>query len=217
VILRRYVPRYLRGASVDPQYLTAIMRQIALPLGELRSGAADSLIITPANAAIFGQLGLAGDWPGRTAILIGPARSGKSLLARHFVHQQKGQVIDNAEIAGDEKLFNAWNRAQAGGEPLLLLSRIEPAKWQIKLPDLRSRLANANLLMLPPPDDEMLEHLLFKQLRARGTSVTPEVLSYIVKRIARSYAAVEEFAERANDKALAENSAITLALVKNLL
>lgn len=192
------------------------MRQIALPLDELRTGSSSSLIITDANAAVFAGLGNATSWMGRCAILMGPARSGKSLMARYFAGQG-GTVIDDAETSGAQVLFNAWNRAQEGEAPLLLVSRWRPADWNIALPDLRSRLGAALLLEISPPDDELIEQLLQKQLADRGAAISVDALSYVKRRIERSYAAIEAFARAANALALAENAPVNLALVKRVL
>ncbi|MBL0926000.1 MAG: ATPase [Sphingomonadaceae bacterium] len=192
------------------------MRQIALPLDELRGGGSSSLIITDANATAFAGLGNAGSWPGRCAILVGPARSGKSLMARYFA-AQTGTVIDDADKSGAEILFNAWNRAQERGTPLLLISRWRPVDWNIDLPDLRSRLGAALLLEISAPDDEMVEQLLQKQLADRGAAIGVDALSYVKRRIERSYAAIEAFARNANALAMAENAPVNLALVRKLL
>lgn len=192
------------------------MRQIALPLDELRGGASSSLIITPSNSTAFAGLGSAGSWPRHCAILTGPARSGKSLMARYFAGQG-GTVIDDAETSGAEVLFNAWNRAQESGTALLLISRWLPADWNIALPDLMSRLGSAMLLQIGPPDDEMIEQLLQKQLADRGAAISIDALRYVKRRIERSYAAIESFARSANAMALAENAPVNLALVKRVL
>ncbi|MBA4307594.1 MAG: ATPase [Sphingopyxis sp.] len=192
------------------------MRQIALPLDELRGGASSSLIITPSNATAFAGLGSAANWPRYCAILVGPARSGKSLMARYF-SGQGGTVIDNAEANSAENLFNAWNRAQESVVPLLLISRWLPADWNIALPDLKSRLGSAMLLEIGAPDDEMIEQLLQKQLADRGAAITMDALSYVKRRIERSYAAIESFARAANAMALAENAPVNLTLVKKVL
>jgi Bacterial dnaA protein len=192
------------------------MRQIALPLDELRGGGSSSLIITDANATAFAGLGNASAWPGRCAILVGSARSGKSLMARYF-SGQGGTVIDDADASDAETLFNAWNRAQESGTQLLLVSRWRPADWQIELPDLRSRLGAALLLEISPPDDEMIEQLLQKQLADRGAAISIDALSYVKRRIERSYAAIEAFARNANARAMAENAPVNLALVKKVL
>lgn len=192
------------------------MRQIALPLDELRGGASSSLIITPSNATAFAGLGSAANWPRHCAILFGPARSGKSLMARYF-SGQGGTVIDNAEANSAENLFNAWNRAQESVVPLLLISRWLPADWNIALPDLKSRLGSAMLLEIGAPDDEMVEQLLQKQLADRGAAITMDALSYVKRRIERSYAGIESFARAANAMALAENAPVNLTLVKKVL
>lgn len=192
------------------------MRQIALPLDELRGGASSSLIITPSNATAFAGLGSAANWPRHCAILVGPARSGKSLMARYF-SGQGGTVIDNAEANSAENLFNAWNRAQESVVPLLLISRWLPADWNIALPDLKSRLGSAMLLEIGAPDDEMVEQLLQKQLADRGAAITMDALSYVKRRIERSYAGIESFARATNAMALAENAPVNLTLVKKVL
>lgn len=192
------------------------MRQIALPLDELRGGASSSLIITPSNATAFAGLGNASTWPKHCALLTGPARSGKSLMARYF-SGQGGIVIDDAEKSAAETLFNAWNRSQESNVPLLLISRWLPADWNMSLPDLQSRLGAALLLEISAPDDEMIEQLLQKQLADRGAAISIDALSYVKRRIERSYAAIESFARAANAMALAENAPVNLNLVKKVL
>lgn len=137
-------------------------------------------------------------------------------MARFF-SGEGGAVIDDAETVAAETLFNAWNRAQESRAPLLLVSRWRPADWQIALPDLRSRLAAATLLEIAPPDDELIEQLLQKHLADRGAAISVDALSYVKRRIERSYAAIEAFARAANALALAENAAVNLALVKRVL
>lgn len=192
------------------------MKQIALPFDELNPGrTGDCLIVTPANATAFAALGNRTNWPGHCAILVGPPRSGKSLMARYFA-DLGGEIADNAETFGDERLFHLWNAARDSGKALLMVSTLAPSQWDVRLPDLQSRLAAAQLLEIEEPDDELAEQLLLKYLRDRGTSIGPEALAFVLRRIERSYRAVEEFARAANALALAEGSAITLPLVRRI-
>jgi Bacterial dnaA protein len=192
------------------------MQQIALPLDKLRSGGSDSLIITPSNAAAFAALGNHAAWPGHCAILVGPPRSGKSLMARYFTGQG-GEVIDDADALPDEALFHRWNAALEAGRSLLLVSAYDPADWSVELPDLRSRLGASQLLEIAAPDDELVAQLLLKHLHDRGTSIAPDALRFVEKRIERSYAALEKFAQDANARALEQGVAITLPLVRRVL
>jgi hypothetical protein len=191
------------------------MRQIALPLDKLRPGGSDSLIITPSNADAFAALGNHAAWLGHCAILVGPPRSGKSLMAHYFVGQG-GEVIDDADRMPDEELFHRWNAARGAGRSLLLVSVKAPSEWNISLPDLRSRLGASQLLEIHAPDDELIGQLLLKHLHDRGTSIGPEALNFVAKRIERSHATLEEFARTANARALADGSAINLPLVRTL-
>jgi chromosomal replication initiation ATPase DnaA len=193
------------------------MRQIALPLDELRPGISASLVITESNAPCAAALSDAANWPGRCAILIGPPRSGKSLMSRYFASQVDGVIIENAEALGERAIFDAWNRAQETERPLLLISQFVPADWQIDLPDLRSRIASALLIEIPPPDDELVVQLLQKHLADRGASMGFESLNYVMRRINRRYTDIENFARDANALALAENVPVNLGLVKRLL
>ena len=195
----------------------ASMKQIALPFDELNPERTDDcLIVTPSNAVAFAALGNSANWPGHCALLLGPARSGKSLMARYFA-VQGGKVIDDADLLSAEDLFHQWNAAKNSGEALLLVSGRGPGEWNIELPDLRSRLGAAQLLEIGALDDELAEQLLLKFLRDRGTSIGPEALAFVVRRIERSHVAVEDFAKTANALALAEGSAITLPLVRRLM
>ena len=193
------------------------MKQIALPFDELNPDRTDDcLIVTASNAVAFAALGNSASWPGHCALLVGPARSGKSLMARYFA-AQGGSVIDDADRLSAEDLFHQWNSAKNSGESLLMVSGKTPAEWDITLPDLRSRLGAAQLLEIGDLDDELAEQLLLKFLRDRGTSIGPEALAFVVRRIERSHADVEDFAKKANALALAEGSAITLPLVRRLM
>jgi hypothetical protein len=193
------------------------MKQIALPLDELRPGASSSLIISESNSLVAFELANAANWHNRCAILCGPTRSGKTLLAKYFSAQAGGEIIDDADGVGEEVIFNAWNRAQESNKPLLLVSRFAPSDWHIELADLRSRLSSALLLNIPPPDDELISHLIQKHLAERGTSIGVETLAYVTKRIERSYSELEKFARQANAAALEDNSPINMALVRKLL
>ena len=126
-------------------------------------------------------------------------------------------MIDDADSLDDEVLFHRWNAALDAGQSILMLSTKAPAEWDVELADLRSRLGASQLLEIAAPDDELIGQLLLKHLHDRGTSIGPEALNYVVKRVERSHAALEELARAANAVALAEGSAITLPLVRSLL
>src|SRR3546814_2007346 len=97
-------------------------------------------IVTDANAAAVRNLGQWSRGPGRASLLTGPPKSGRSHLGRIFQHWSSGDVIDDADLADEQMIFHAWNRAQELRRPLLIIASAAPPLWQIALPDLASRL-----------------------------------------------------------------------------
>lgn len=191
--------------------------QIVLPM-EWRTGPAnEEILIGESNRAVLDALVLWQDWPNHTAILVGPPRSGRSLLANRFRQLTAGEVVDDAESRDDNDLFHQWNRAREHARPLLMTSLEPPSRWGVELPDLRSRLGAAMLMRIGVPDEELTGQLIVRHLSDFGTGISPDALAYALKRIERSYAAAENFAIAANDAALAAGRPITLAIVKPLL
>ena len=164
------------------------MSQIVLPLSPASSGP-PRIVVGNANANVAEALAAPESWPFRTAVLLGPPRSGKSLLARWFV-EQGGEAIDDANMLPETDLFHRWNRAQEAGTPLLLVGGEPP--WQIVLPDLRSRLGAALQLEIGAPDDAMAEDLLQAHAAQRGLPLAAEAAAYLVPRAGRSFADLEK-------------------------
>jgi hypothetical protein len=165
------------------------MSQIALPLGAGHGPA--QIVLGNANAHVFEAMALAATWPFRTAVLAGPPRSGKSLIARWFVAQGLGEAIDDADRIDETELFHRWNRAQESGTPLLLIKSSDAGEWRIALPDLASRLGAALHLELGTPDDAMLGELIAAHGQARGLALGPDAIAYLAARVERSHIGVE--------------------------
>ncbi len=87
------------------------MSQIALPLRGGPGSGPVRIVLGNANAPVFEALAVPDSWPFRTAVLAGPPRSGKSLVARWFA-EQGGEAIDDADRLDETELFHRWNRAQ---------------------------------------------------------------------------------------------------------
>jgi hypothetical protein len=164
------------------------MSQIVLPLSAGRPGPS-RIVVGSANAAVFEACAAAASWPFRTALLAGPPRSGKSLIARWFEGEGAGEAIDDADQLDETELFHRWNRAQESGRPLLLVTG--KPDWKIALPDLASRLGAALHLEIGAPDDAMLAELIAVHAEQRGLALGPDAAAYLVPRCERSYIATE--------------------------
>jgi hypothetical protein len=163
------------------------MSQIVLPLAG--NAGPSRIVLGNANAAVFEACAATANWPFRTAIVTGPTRSGKTLIARWFVGEGRGEAIDDASALDETDLFHRWNRAQESGTPLLLLTTGE---WTVRLPDLASRLGSALHLEIGAPDDAMLGELIAVHAEQRGLALGPDSAAYLVPRCERSHLGVEQ-------------------------
>lgn len=196
------------------------MRQIPLPL----TPASDSpprIVVGSANAAVLDALAEPGTWPFHTALLTGPARSGKSLLARWFAGSGLGDAIDNADMLGEDALFHRWNRAQENRRPLLIVSNRRRGSghecWRVSLPDLNSRLGAALDLEIGEPDDEMLAALMEVHAEMRGLVLDQSATDYLVPRCERSHVGVERLVETIDRLSLERKQPPTMAIWRDAL
>src|SRR5690606_22413891 len=164
------------------------MSQIALPLAPSSSGPS-RIVIGSANAHVADALARHETWPFRTAVLTGPPRSGKSLFARWFTESGAGEAVDDAHTLGETALFHRRNRAQQQGTALLVVAGEPP--WNIRLPDLKSRLGAALQLEIGLPDDPMAADLLLVLAAQRGLPLGADAAAYLVPRAGRSWADLE--------------------------
>ena len=189
--------------------------QIALPLAEALPADPSSIVVGNANARIIEALSEPSAWPFGTAILMGPPRSGKSLLGRWVDGKGLATVIDGADSEDETELFHRWNRAQESGEKLLLIADGEG--WDITLPDLASRLGAALHLEIGTPDDAMLGELILSHASRRGLVLQEDALTYLVPRATRSFADIEKLVEHIDRLSLERKVAPTLGIWRDAL
>lgn len=189
------------------------MIQIALPLDYRAADGERDFYVSDANADAVAHLDRWRGWPLPVTLLIGPKGAGKSHLGRIFARATGAAVLDDLDRERDEEaVFHAWNAA--GRKPLLLIARTPPRDWGIRLPDLASRLAATPQAAIRSPDDALLAAVAAKQFRDRGLRVSPEVLSYVIARIERSFEGVADAVERLDAAALAEGKGVTIPLAR---
>ncbi|WP_309622421.1 ATPase [Novosphingobium sp.] len=170
------------------------MSQIALPLKVGASGPS-RIVLGNANTAAVEALATPQAWPFRTAVLAGPPRSGKSLLARWFAESGGGEAIDDADRMDETELFHRWNRAQEAALPLLLVTGLHEGGWTIALADLASRIKAALQLEIGVPDDAMMAELIALHGEARALPLGPDAGTYLAARSERSHLAAEQVVE----------------------
>ena len=111
--------------------------------------------------------------------------------------------------AAEKALFHLMTLAAAEGAWLLLTGRGAPARWPIRTPDLASRLEALAVARLAPPDDTLLSSVMVKLFADRQLQVGPDVIKFLVRRIERSFAAVEAAVAALDQRSLACKRPVT--------
>jgi hypothetical protein len=193
------------------------MTQIGLPLNWPVDEQAEAFAVSACNRRVVQFLDGWGRWPVAAALLTGPRKSGRTLLARIFAAKTSGTIADNAERWAEDKLFHLWNEAQDQHRPMLIIADSPPPQWRIGLPDLASRLKATPCIALADPDEELVQALFAKLLKQRGLSVSGDVLRFLAARIERSHVNVIRIVDSLDAMALSQNRSITIPLARDAL
>ncbi len=193
------------------------MSQIALPLAWPADADDDAFLVTPSNERAAGLFDQWRAWPVMAALLVGPRRSGRSLLARIFAAKSGGTIVDDAEAKPEEALFHAWNRAQAERRPLVIVADAAPPAWSPALADLRSRLAASPVATIGPPDDQLMRALFERQFLGRGLDARPDLLDWLATRIDRSHLAILRTVDALDQDVLERRRRLSIPLARVVL
>lgn len=189
--------------------------QIALPLDWPQATDERRFILTDANREAFEHFRRWTMWPVKASVLAGPRRSGRSLLARTFVERVGGRLFDPANRHDEEALFHAWNQAQETQRPVVFV--VSDGEWDIRLPDLRTRIAVTPRVRIGEPDDALFAQLIELLFADRGLVIPPEALRYVVERVYRDYLTAERVVEAVDRFAIAERARLTVPTVRRAL
>lgn len=193
------------------------MNQIALPLAWPADDRDAAFLVSPSNAQAARTLEHWAGWPVMAALLVGPSGSGRSTLARVFAARSGGSVIDDAERHEEAAIFHAWNRAQADRRPLVIVARAAPPEWDVRLPDLRTRLAASPLATIGPPDDALVKALIERGFERARLDARPDLIAWLALRVERSHASVTQVIDTLAQAALSGHRRLSIPMARETL
>ncbi len=126
-------------------------------------------------------------------------------------------VDDLTRLRCPQALLHLYNTVAERRGSVLILSRTAPARLDVGLPDLASRLATLPVAAVGAPDEDLLAGVLAKHFADRQVAVRDEVVAYMVTRMERSFAAAHRLVDRIDRLALAEGRRVDRALAKRAL
>lgn len=181
--------------------------QLTFELDHVAAQGEADFLVGEGNALAHGRIIAFPHWPDPITLLTGPAKSGKSHLARIFADRSGARFAgvedleDLASEGGDRPvivedvdrldydeagLFHLLNQSMREQRPLLLTARDDIASWPLATEDVRSRARRATAFTLELTDDIQLSQMFVKLFGDRQINVDPRIIAYLVARMERS-------------------------------
>jgi chromosomal replication initiation ATPase DnaA len=214
-------------------------RQLGLDLGHRASLGREDFLVAPHNEAAVAWIDAWPDWPAAAVALHGPEGCGKTHLASVFAARAQAEfldppsivdalrrvldgslrecVVENADGYEDAALLHLLNALAEKGGHALLTARTPPARWNVKLPDLKSRLRAIPAVPISAPGDESLAAILVKLFDDRQLRVEQPVIDWLVSHIERSFDGARRAVAALDAASLEKRREITVALAREIL
>jgi chromosomal replication initiation ATPase DnaA len=212
------------------------LAQLTFDLPHRAALGAEDFLVSDCNLAAVRLIDAWPDWQDHIQLLIGPAASGKTHLARVWQAlsgarslEPKSLTLESLDVldrgtplviedadrhAYDEKaLFHLFNLAREKRLFLLITGRTAPNRWGYELPDLLSRLKALPAVEIGAPDEALLRAVMLKHFADRQLDVDPKVLTYLALHVDRSLAAAAAAVDAVDRAALASGRKISRQLV----
>lgn len=206
--------------------------QLALKLETRPRYAEADLLPNPGQALARAWLERTAEWPQSRLVLWGAAGSGKTHLVHAWAERVGGVVLRQASLAWPETpaaidsldaipdeaaLLHTLNAAAEARRPLLLAATLPPARLDVRLPDLASRLRAAQSVEIGRAPDDFLALLFSRLLAERQLPVPASVRAWVLARLPRSPAAIRAAAEQLDAAALAAQRPVGRAMAARVL
>ncbi|HEX2582008.1 MAG TPA: DNA replication protein [Dongiaceae bacterium] len=212
------------------------MRQMAFELPVIAAMGREDYVLSASNREAALWIDRWPDWPSYSLSIWGPPGAGKTHLGHIWRTRTEAVAWTGAaplpperhllmdfsaspqwDKEGEIAMLHGLNLIASEQRSLLILTPTPPARWNIQLADLSSRLAAMPAIEMFPPDDTLLAALLVKHFRDRRLVASSEVIAYLLSRIDRSFAAAHDIAEGIDRILWEKKHPLTIASVREAL
>ena len=122
------------------------------------------------------------------------------------------------DVAAEEKLFHLYNKLfQIKNQFMLLTSRVPPARLPFQTRDILTRLTSCPNVQIDLPSEDLIKHIIGKQLYDHGMVVSPALLDYAACLIGRSWRLAKLFVGGLHHYNLTHHKPITQKLIRDIL
>lgn len=211
--------------------------QMFLPIFPDPSYAEANFREAESNADACTWLRRTGEWPNRRLALWGEAGRGKTHLLHVWAARTGatlwhgpalgllpelpvagGIALDDADGVPEETaLLHLLNAASEADLPVLLAARQPPARWEVRLADLASRLRAVTAVEISAPEETLLRAILARLLADHQLRRLEPVQDWLLLRLPRNAAVLREAVDRLNVASLDHHRKITIPFATEVL
>ncbi len=215
--------------------------QLILELPHLPAYKREDFFVADCNAEAVSMIDADLSWAQPVKALVGPKASGKSHLAAVWGLQVNADIfsvsalneehlldlmdapalviddLDDIQKEHEEIVFHLFNNAVQTRKALLLCACQPLSKLNIGLPDLVSRLCAVETARLEAPCENLMSAVMVKLFYDRQIRVNEKIISYILPRMERSFAGINEIVDRVDRASLIGKKAVTIPLISHVL
>ena len=199
----------------------------------------DDFYVSKSNKHVLDFINQWPNWQKNFFNLSGERSSGKTHLMNIFIEKFKGikleaQLFDNKDLKkikiyqniilenldtniNEQLIYTLINTIEQDNKYLIITSLKPIVDLDFKLKDLQSRTSNFILQTFEKPDDNLVFALILKNLSDRQIFLDNKLISYIVKRIERSYSNIFDFIYKIDEISLKKKKSINLKIIKEAL
>jgi chromosomal replication initiation ATPase DnaA len=200
----------------------------------------EDFLVAPCNEDAVAWIDSWPDWPSSALCIHGPPGCGKTHLANVWRARSGARlvtardldagsaaelladaltcIVEDAERVADEtNLFHLFNLIAERRGHLLLTASSPPARWDIALKDLKSRLLACPAAAIGAPDDGLLGAVMIKMFADRQIQAPQDVLLYLLSRIERSFESARRTVVALDRAALSAHRRLTVPLARDVL
>ncbi|MDH5834362.1 DnaA regulatory inactivator Hda [Luteimonas kalidii] len=206
------------GDSARVAQLRAFARGEGVGRGLLLAGPAGTGK-THLALAVCAEAEAAGRRPGYLPLA---SAAGRLRAALEALHAFDLVALDGIEaVAGDADdelaLFDFHNRMHDGGRRLLYTAQAAPDALPLRLPDLRSRLAQCTRVTLDRLDDAGRGEVLRLRAQRRGLQIDEAAIDWLLRRAGRDLGGLAALLDRLDAASLAAQRRITVPFLRQVL
>lgn len=214
--------------------------QLTLHFGHRPAMGAEDFLVADSNAEAVAWIDRWPDWPAPALVVWGPPGCGKTHLAHVWRARSGGPLlparalgtadptallggrphcaVEGADAGVNElALLHLYNLLAEQRGSLLLTARQPPTRWDIRLPDLRSRLNAAPATGVRPPDDALMSAVIAKLFADRQIQVRQDVIDWLLRHLERSFDAARNAVAAIDEASLSARRPVTPALAREVL